>query len=139
MKASLLLLILISISLSLSLPLAPLSSDIKNAYIPPCIHCIHHKVEMNECMRYGVKDIVTAEVDYEDARDCRRDENKCGYNGLYFEKVSNIRFRMLAVKVIEIVSDNVIMTSILSVTSIYLLVIAGGYTIAKYFFFPELY
>ena len=130
--------ILLSISLSLSFPLSPLSSEIKNAYIPPCVHCIHHKTENNECMRYGVKDIVTAEVIYEDARDCRRDENKCGYNGLYFEPLSNLKFKMLEVKLNDMkISEYEY--SMVAVISIYLLTVVCGYYFFKIFFFPELY
>jgi hypothetical protein len=94
--------LLMLISLSLSYPLSP---DVKNAYIPACVHCIHHKIENNECMKFGSKDIVTDNVIYEDARDCRRDEKKCGYNGLYFEVLPNPELKMMEVRIKNFISD----------------------------------
>ena len=89
-------------------------------------------------MRYGVKDIVTAEIDFEDARDCRSDRNKCGYYGLYFEPLSNLKLKMLAVKLNEMTSkfEN---DAVVVVWSIWLLTIFFGYGFFKYFFFPEMY
>jgi hypothetical protein len=90
-------------------------------------------------MLYGVKDIVTAEVDYEDAKDCRSDVNKCGYNGLYFEPLSNLKFKMFQIKINDIITDLSPSSIVVKVTSIYLLTIVFGYEFFKYFFFPELY
>ena len=123
---------LLSISLSLSFPLSP---EIKNAYIPPCVKCKYHKTENNKCMRYGVKDIVTAEVDYEDARDCRSDKTKCGYYGLYFEPLSNLNFKMFEVKINDIISEiDYRFLVIVKGTSIFLLTILFGYEFFKFFF-----
>jgi len=122
---TLFLLILMSLSLSLS-------PDIKNAYIPACIHCIHHKIENNECTKFGFKDIVTNKVAYEAARACRADESKCGFNGLYFERNTS-KLKMVTVRFNDIISNpltiwylNVVRTAI-----IYVLTIATLY----YFFY----
>ena len=96
--------LLLSISISLSFPLSP---DIKNAYVPPCVHCKHHKIENNKCMKFGTKDIVTNEATYDDARACRKDENKCGFDGLYFERVPNIQLKMAAIKLYDFTSDSI--------------------------------
>ena len=44
-----------------------------------------------ECSRFGTVDLVTGKESYEYASSVRRDENKCGESGKYFEK-NNFKF-----------------------------------------------
>jgi hypothetical protein len=37
-------------------------------------------------MRFGEKNIITGELKFESAKNVRRDENKCGPNGVHYEE-----------------------------------------------------
>ena len=111
--------LLLSISVSLSFPISP---DIKNAYAPVCINCIHHKIKNNECMKFGTKDVVNDSINYDEASNCRKDERKCGMNGLYFERVPNMQLKMAAIKFNDITSDYGFSTNLVLI--IYLLFLA---------------
>ena len=115
---------LMLISLSLSYPLSP---DVKNAYIPACVHCIHHKIENNECMKFGSKDIVTDNVINEDARDCRHDEKKCGYNGLYFEVLPSPELKMMELTIKNFISDPLTMLYLIVVRNALLYVLTMAF------------
>ena len=60
------------------------ASIIKNINLPACRNCIHYKhsivygfgSDMNKCHKYGVKDIVSNEINYDYAQFCRKDEEK---------------------------------------------------------------
>lgn len=40
----------------------------------------------NKCSKFGEKNIINGKIEYDIARDCRKDEEKCGNEGKYFEK-----------------------------------------------------
>ena len=84
-------------------------------------------------MKFGIKDIVTDSVIFEDARDCRHDEKKCGYNGLYFEEVPNPQLKMMEVSIINFTTDERIMMyfSIARGALIYVLTIAFFYSLYR--------
>jgi len=69
---------------------------IKNIQIPECKHCIHYQPNdftffcelspYNKCLKFGEKNIIDGKIEYEIAKNCRKDEEKCGMEGKYFEK-----------------------------------------------------
>ena len=88
-----------------------LSNDkfIKNINIPSCKNCIHYKgsfsnieytSSLNKCVKFGEKNIITDKIEYVYADSCRRDENKCGENGYYFEEDKNTNKKILLHKII---------------------------------------
>lgn len=62
---------------------------IKNSNLPVCRQCIHYSPDgLSTCAKFGEKNIVTNEINHAYAASCRRDENKCGEKGVFFEKDS---------------------------------------------------
>jgi hypothetical protein len=66
---------------------------IKNNDLPCCVNCIHFTENKNnyvnslgKCKLFGVKNIVSCEIDNELASVCRQDKNKCGPRGKYFQE-----------------------------------------------------
>jgi len=49
---------------------------------------------LNRCEKFGTKDIVSDQIDYDFASSCRNDENKCGKEGKYFELEQNLPAKM---------------------------------------------
>jgi hypothetical protein len=77
---------------------------VKNINIPSCKNCIYYKPSnynndftssLNRCKKFGEKDIVTAEIKYDFADMCRKNEEKCGNQGKYFEEEKNIDLKIL--------------------------------------------
>lgn len=76
---------------------------IRNIEIPACINCRFYQPkynndflnEYNRCAKFGEKDIVTAKIHYDFADLCRKDNNKCGKDGKYFEKEQRMFLRKL--------------------------------------------
>jgi len=75
---------------------------IKNINIPACRNCKYYKIGfwdttgyISKCGKFGEKDINTGQISFDFANDCRRDEEKCGKQGKYFEKDPNLNFRLL--------------------------------------------
>jgi hypothetical protein len=76
-----------------------LSIFIKNSSIPSCINCIYFiKDQSNypyepvpndkkngKCKMFGCKDMITGEIEYDYAFECRVNEDKCGISGKKFE------------------------------------------------------
>ena len=77
---------------------------IKNSNIPSCKNCIHFEPylynidDLSRCNKFGEKNIITDEIkkDYTDS--CRKDEKKCGFDGKYFEKETDINLRLKFIK-----------------------------------------
>ena len=78
-------------------------TKIKNYENPNCINCKHYITESyndftsrnNKCCIFGERDIHTGDIRYDFVSECRKDEEKCGINGTYFEKQNNIYFKKL--------------------------------------------
>lgn len=77
---------------------------IRNINIPSCRNCIHYLPEnynkdfsssFNKCNKFGEKDIITNEIRYDFVSNCRKDENKCGEDGKYFEYENNINLKII--------------------------------------------
>ena len=84
---------------------------IKNIYTLSCKKCIYYKpnpnnfdftATYNRCTKFGEKDIVTDQINYDFAESCRKDELKCGKDGNYFEKEQNLNMKLFIHKVIYI-------------------------------------
>ena len=90
----------------------------------------HNRRAISYNLKLGYK------IDFEDARDCRSDRNKCGYYGLYFEPLSNLKLKMLAVKLNEMTSkfEN---DAVVVVWSIWLLTIFLVMASLNIFFFQK--
>ena len=65
------------------------SSNIKDLNQPSCINCVHFQPtlwndEYGKCRKFGRKNIITDEINYDYSSFARFDYNKCGFNGKYF-------------------------------------------------------
>jgi hypothetical protein len=49
---------------------------------------------LNRCEKFGTKDIVSDQIDYDFATFSRNDEDKCGKEGKYFELEQNLPAKM---------------------------------------------
>jgi len=84
---------------------------IKNINIPSCRNCIYYKppyyssdfsASYSKCDKFGTKDIITNKISYNDFADsCRRDEDKCGNKGKYFELEKNIGLKIFTHQIIN--------------------------------------
>ena len=65
-----------------------------------CVNCIYYldreRIDptkyysvASQCKKFGSKDLITGDIDYDDAYICRFDNNKCGSAGIYFEPNEN--------------------------------------------------
>jgi len=73
---------------------------------------------LNECNKFGSKNIITDEILHDYADDCRRDENKCGEKGIYFEQEPNINIKILKHKILS--NGPFILSITLSISSLIL-------------------
>lgn len=80
---------------------------IKNINIPVCRNCKYYKFGfldssgyLSQCGKFGEKDINTGQISFDYANVCRRDEEKCGKQGKYFEEESNLNLKLLKNKII---------------------------------------
>lgn len=51
-----------------------------------CANCKFFIKNKNECNKFGKIDMITGDYEYEKAISVREDENKCGNDGIFFEK-----------------------------------------------------
>ena len=78
------------------------SKQIRNNNVPSCRNCIHYKPQLLEpfsstyskCDFFGSKDIITDYISYDYADLSRKDENKCGVEGKYFEQGEDIEIKI---------------------------------------------
>lgn len=68
---------------------------ITNSQIPACINCFYFKPfyssgnlldQKSLCFKYGSKNIVTNNIEYDFAYNMRKNESKCGINAKKFEE-----------------------------------------------------
>jgi hypothetical protein len=84
------------------------SKIIKNIVIPSCKNCIYFKPSgyitdsLSTCSKFGEKNIITDEIKYDFADYCRNNEKKCGIEGKFFERDSNINLTIKNIKNIGI-------------------------------------
>jgi hypothetical protein len=87
----------------LLLSLSVSATKIKNINVPACRNCIFYKPDVygdefgspySRCEKFGEKNIITNEIKYDFAEDCRKDETKCGIQGRYFDE-TNSELKML--------------------------------------------
>lgn len=75
-----------------------MKSFIKNAEYPYCINCIHFSNRLSEypytrimndinghCKKYGEANLITGLIKYDYAVNCRKDDEKCGEEGVEYE------------------------------------------------------
>jgi len=84
---------------------------IKNINIPSCRNCIYYKppyyssdfsASYSKCNKFGTKDIITNKISYNEFADsCRRDKDKCGNEGKYFELEKNIELKIFTHQIIS--------------------------------------
>ena len=65
---------------------------IKNINFPVCNQCVYFipstnpsTYNMDKCMKFGEKNIITGKLTFEYAEKCRDDPLKCGIDGGYFK------------------------------------------------------
>lgn len=68
---------------------------IRDIEFPSCKNCVHYRPTYwssdftslsNKCDKFGAKDVVTDKITYDYADSCRRQDDKCGKEGKFFEK-----------------------------------------------------
>ena len=83
---------------------------IKNFDIPSCKNCVFYRPyylygdfasQFNKCEKFGEKNIVTDEIDYEFANSCRKNENQCGGEGKFFIEEPNIWTKIVMHKILS--------------------------------------
>ena len=87
----------------LTLPIIRGDKIIQNINVPACRNCMYYKPStyndfsssLNRCEKFGTKDIVSDEIDYDFANSCRRDEGKCGKDGKFFVIEENLPAKMM--------------------------------------------
>lgn len=73
---------------------------IRNMNIPSCRNCVYFELSprntdtISRCSKFGTKNIITDEISNDFADYCRNDENKCGFEGKYFEKETYIKLQI---------------------------------------------
>jgi hypothetical protein len=92
------------LSLILLASIQPSKQTIKNIHVPSCKNCIYFQPsnsntnfasDLNKCMKFGEKNIISDEIKYEYADLCRKDENKCGELGKHFELKKKIELKIV--------------------------------------------
>ena len=82
---------------------------IKNIDLPACKMCVFYRPDyfygdfaspFNKCEKFGEKNIVTDEIDYEFANSCRKNENQCGGEGKFFIEETNISSKIILYKIL---------------------------------------
>jgi hypothetical protein len=77
---------------------------IKNINLPACKNCIHlisashssdYASSFSKCSKFGKKNIISDEIEYEYVDWSRKDEMKCGEEGKFFEKDDLVEFKKL--------------------------------------------
>jgi hypothetical protein len=59
---------------------------IKYKCTDPYDEIYYTQTKIGKCSVFGTENLVTGEIVHENALICRNDENKCGYNGRYYNK-----------------------------------------------------
>ena len=79
--------ILKNLSFLLSISRMSSTNFIKNIKTNECKNCIHyqfhdfeafHPSSFNKCSKFGEKNIINGKIEYEIAKDCRQNSEKCG-------------------------------------------------------------
>ena len=65
-----------------------INKNIKNE----CFQCKHYIITEDQCRKFGTKDFVKGLIYYDDARNCRHDETKCGIQGNHHEELSTFQY-----------------------------------------------
>jgi len=95
---------------------------IKNIDIPSCKNCVYFKPSyfdkdfsssLTKCHKFGTKNIINDEINYDYADSCRNDNNKCGIEGKFFEKENNINLKILIHKLISSLPYIILVSSLI--------------------------
>jgi hypothetical protein len=79
------------------------STNIQNLTAPSCKKCVHmipskdiiqFSSPYSRCKKFGVKDMVTDEINYYYASDCRKYTNTCGSAGSHFQLEPNLTHKI---------------------------------------------
>ena len=62
---------------------------IKNANLPICKTCYYYRQKTGKCVKFGVMDVVTGSVYYQNAQIIRSDDGPCEERGLYYRSKSS--------------------------------------------------
>ena len=69
---------------------------IKYLNLPSCVNCLHfleykksepydtYYCELGRCSKFGIKNMISGEINYDFASTCRTDKERCGTNGIYY-------------------------------------------------------
>lgn len=101
------------------------SKIIKNLNIPSCKNCIHfmpkyyssdYVSNSNTCNKFGDKNIITDEIEYDFINSCRKDENKCGNEGKFFEKDNYVQLKIFKYKLVKSIPYLLLIFSLITST-----------------------
>jgi hypothetical protein len=81
---------------------------IKNINVPSCRNCIYYKppyygdysASYSKCNKFATKDVITDQIVYDFADTSRKNEDKCGNEGKYFELEKNVEFKIFIHQII---------------------------------------
>ena len=64
-----------------------------NSNVVICRNCVYFRPQslFGKCNQFGIKNMVSGEIDYKYASSCRDDESKCGGQGKLFIKEKEIK------------------------------------------------
>jgi len=107
---------------SLLLSMAKTDKIITNYGFPACRNCVYYQPNyynsdftspLNKCNKFGIKDIITDKITYNYADLCRNDDTKCGKEGKYFLKETNIKMKVWKHSFISNLPRNIIWGALL--------------------------
>ena len=95
---------------------------IKNINVPSCRNCVHYQPpyysdyssSVSKCNKFGTKDVITDKIAYTDYADTsRRNEDKCGNEGKYFEPEKNVEFKIFIHQIVCNLPNILLLTTLL--------------------------
>ena len=55
---------------------------------PACANCVHWRLGENTCSLFFERDVIYGDEKYISARECRKDETKCGQEAILYKELS---------------------------------------------------
>jgi hypothetical protein len=83
---------------------------IKNTGLPICIKCNNYNKIMKTCEKFGVVDIVSGEISYLSANECRTSNALCDMSGIFFTPVLTPNNSVMRIKNIQSASPSSVIT-----------------------------
>ena len=93
------------------------SPAIQDLYKPVCKNCIYFTPNSwngnnGKCGKFGKRDLINGNIDYEYVRSIRYDDAKCGLSGKFFTAISNNKWRKIKKKIAKTIWMRLIMLAL---------------------------